>query len=107
MSINCSPIVISYNISYNISFWNPAAETKRKTPEFLKIRLIWFINNWLICIKNYDSGRTPLVLAGGDYNFVTKLLDAGGDPAIATYDDGFLANEINVTKTQCLGKLYS
>ena len=48
-----------------------------------------------------------MVLAGVDNNFVTKLLDAGGDPAIATYDDGFLANEINVEKSQCLGKLYS
>ena len=49
-------------------------------------------------------GRTPLVLAGVDNKFVTKLLEAGGDPTIATYDGGFMTNDKDVGKMQCRGR---
>ena len=45
------------------------------------------------------------MLAGVDENFLTKLLDAGGDPTIATYDGGFLDDVTKAEKMQCRGEV--
>ena len=44
------------------------------------------------------------MLAGVDNNFVTKLLEAGCDPTIATYDGGFMTTETEVKEVQCRGR---
>ncbi len=48
------------------------------------------------------------MLAGVDNNFVTKILEAGGDPTIATYDGGFDDDEIvsEIGQLQCIGKFF-
>ena len=48
------------------------------------------------------------MLAGVDNNFVTKILEAGGDPTIATYDGGFDDDEIvsEIGQLQCTGKVF-
>ncbi len=44
------------------------------------------------------------MLAGVNKNFVTKLLEAGCDPTIATYDGGFMTTETEVKEVQCRGR---
>ncbi len=44
------------------------------------------------------------MLAGVDNYFVTKLLEAGCDPKIATYNGGFMTNQTEVKQVQCRGR---
>ena len=44
------------------------------------------------------------MLAGVDNNYLTKLLEAGCDPTIATYNGGFMINQTEVKQVQCRGR---
>ena len=44
------------------------------------------------------------MLAGVDTYFLIKLLEAGCDPTIATYNGGFMTNQTEVKQVQCRGR---